>query len=62
LKAVTLVAVAAGAAALGFALWQLLVVAASLSRLIFWAMVFGPVFLVLGAAHLWRASRGRARP
>jgi hypothetical protein len=64
LKIVTLSAFSLGAAALGFALWQLLVVADSLSGLwlIFWAMVFGPVFLVIGAAHLWRASRRHQRP
>ena len=59
LEIVTLVAVALGASALAFALWQLLVVADSLSGLwlIFWAMGFGPVFLVLGVARLWRESR-----
>jgi hypothetical protein len=59
LNGVTFVAVLAGAVALGFALWQLLVVADSLSGLwlIVWAMVFGPVFLVIGAVHLWRAAR-----
>jgi hypothetical protein len=64
LKAVTYVAALAGAVALGFALWQLLAVADSLSGLwlVFWAMVFGPVFLAIGAAHLWRAYRGRGRP
>ena len=63
LKIVTLVAFALGASALVFALWQLLVVADSLSGLwlVFWAMVFGPVFLVIGAAHLWRAVRRRRR-
>jgi hypothetical protein len=59
LEIVTLVAAALGASALAFALWQLLVVADSLSGLwlIFWAMGFGPVFLVLGVARLWRESR-----
>ena len=63
LKIVTFVVFALGAAALAFALWQLLVVADSLSGLwlIFWAMVFAPIFLVIGAAHLWRASRNRDR-
>jgi hypothetical protein len=63
LDVVTAAAVALGAAALGFALWQVLVVADSLSGLwlIFWAMVFVPVFLALLAAHVWRAwRRGRA--
>jgi hypothetical protein len=64
LNGVTYVAVLAGAVSLGFALWQLLVVADSLSGLwlVFWAMVFGPVFLAIGAAHLWRAFRDRGRP
>jgi hypothetical protein len=63
LRIVTLIAVALGAPALLFSLWQLFVVADSLSGLwlIFWAMVFLPIFLIIGAAHLWRAFRDRDR-
>jgi hypothetical protein len=61
LKIVTLIALALAAAALAFAVWQLVVVADSLSGLwlIFWAMIFGPIFLAIAAAHLWRAFRNR---
>jgi hypothetical protein len=58
----TVAAVSLGVAGLAFALWQLLVVADSLSALwlVFWGLVFVPVFLALGAVRLWRAWRGRA--
>jgi hypothetical protein len=63
LNVLTAAAVALGAAGLAFALWQLLVVADSLSALwlVFWMLVFVPVFLALAAIRLWRAwRRGRA--
>jgi hypothetical protein len=58
-KGITLVAVVVGAAALAFSVWALLDTSESLGGLwlMFWAVVFVPLFIVLGAIHLWLASR-----
>jgi hypothetical protein len=51
-KGITLVAVVVGAAALAFSVWALLDTSESLGGLL-----FVPLFIVLGAIHLWLASR-----
>ncbi len=59
LNAVTVVALVFGGSALVFCVWALLDRSESLGGLwlIFWAIVFVPLFIVLGAIHLWRAAR-----
>ena len=56
---ITVAAAVVGAAALAFSVWALLDTSESLGGLwlVFWAMVFVPLFMALGAIHLWRASR-----
>ena len=55
LNAVTVMALVAGAAGLAFAVWALLDTTESLGGLwlMFWAIVFVPMFVVLGAIRLW---------
>ena len=59
LNAVTALVLVLGASALVFCVWALLDRSESLGGLwlVFWAIVFVPLFIVLGAIHLWRASR-----
>jgi succinate dehydrogenase hydrophobic anchor subunit len=59
LIAVTAVALVFGGLALVFSVWASLDRSESLGGLwlIFWAIVFVPLFIVLGAIHLWRARR-----
>ena len=62
LNIATAVALVAGAVGFAYSLSALLDPSESLGGLvlIFWAIVFVPVFVVLGAIHLWRASRRKA--
>ena len=59
LNAVTTAALVVGTVALALSIWALLDTSESLGGLwlVFWPIVFVPLFILLGAIHLWRASR-----
>ena len=61
LNAVTVTALLAGAVGFGFSVWAVLKGSESLGGLwlIFWAIIFVPLFILLGAIHFWRAWRSR---